>query len=428
MMYGLIGERLIHSFSPEIHAAISQEPYELCELRKNELEEFFRRRDFAGINVTIPYKQAVLPLLDAIDPAARRIGAVNTVVNRGGRLFGYNTDYFGARDLFCHAGVEVAGRTVLILGSGGTSRTMRAVCEDLGAARLILVSRHPQGDGEISYEDAVRNFGNAEILVNTTPVGMFPDTGGCPVPLSAFSGLEGVLDVIYNPLRTVLIRQAQGRGIPAQGGLRMLVTQAVYASALFRGIPADTGVADRVYAKIRARKENLVLIGMPSCGKTTVGAILAQRTGKRFADSDEEIVRRCGISIPEIFAVCGETGFRERERDALADLANRQETVLATGGGAILDSGNVDRLKANGFLVFLNRSPEKLVATQDRPLSSDREALRKRYEERYAWYVAAADAVIPADGAPEEVASAVLKAYEDSLRKGSGTEPCRKNV
>lgn len=428
MMYGLIGEKLGHSFSPEIHAAISHEPYVLCELKQSEMEEFFRRRDFIGVNVTIPYKQTVLPLLDHVDPAARRIGAVNTVVHRDGRLFGYNTDYFGAKDLFCHAGVEVAGRTVLILGSGGTSRTMRAVCEDLGAARIVTVSRHPQGAEEISYEDAMRYEKEAEILVNTTPVGMFPNTGGCPVPLSAFSSLKGVIDVIYNPMRTGLIRQAQERGIPAQGGLRMLVTQAVYASALFRDVSVDARVIERVYAEICARKENLVLIGMPSCGKTTVGAILARQTKKRFADSDEQIVRRCGRSIPDLFSLHGEAWFREQECNVVADLANGQEMVLATGGGVILNADNIDRLKSNGFLVFLDRSLEKLLATRDRPLSSDREALKKRYEERYDRYITAADAVISADGTPEEVATAVLKAYENSLRKGSGNESCRKNV
>ncbi len=417
MKYGLIGGRLGHSFSREIHRKIADYPYELCELTPKEVPEFLRRRDFEAINVTIPYKQTVIPYLDSIDEAARRIGAVNTIVRRNGKLYGYNTDYSGAAALLRHAGIHPEGRRVLILGSGGTSQTLHTVVSDLGASRVLIASRHPEPGISVSYEEALHLASDTEILLNATPVGMFPATDGCPIRILPgadgslpFPSLCGVADVIYNPLRTPLIRHAQALGLPAEGGLYMLAAQGVYASAYFRGIPADADDIARVFRSVLAEKQNIVLIGMPSSGKSTVGALLAEITGRSLWDSDAEIVRRAGKSIPELFASEGEAGFRAREREVIADLAGRQGILLATGGGAVLDPVNADLLRANGRLYFLDRSPVLLTATADRPLSSDREALEKRYAERYDRYVAAADCVIPNNGTPKEAADRILAA------------------
>lgn len=410
MIYGLIGGRLGHSFSREIHAKIADYPYTLRELAEAELEDFLRRREFEAINVTIPYKQAVIPYLDCIDDAARRIGAVNTIVKRDGRLYGYNTDYNGAEALIRHAGVEIRGRRVMILGTGGTSHTLHAVAEGMGAADIVTVSRHPSGGKSVSYEQVDSLCRNTEVILNATPVGMYPDMAGCPLQIdkNRFPHLSGVIDVIYNPLRTPLIRRARELGIPAEGGLYMLAAQAVYASALFRGIPADTDSIELVFGEVLSEKQNIVLIGMPSSGKSTVGTCLAERTGKRFVDSDLEIVRQAGASIPEIFAERGEAGFRKLEREVIAGLSGEQGIILATGGGAILNPANVDCLRANGRLFFLDRPLELLTATQDRPLASDREALERRYRERYSLYVASADVTIPGYGTPEEVAERIM--------------------
>lgn len=410
MFYGLIGEKLGHSFSREIHAKIASYPYQLVELAPQELNRFMKKRKFTAINVTIPYKQAVIPYLDEIDENARRIGAVNTIVKRVGRLYGYNTDYSGASALLRHAGIELQGRHVMILGTGGTSHTLRCVASDLGADRITLVSRHP-AEGEIGYDELPAYSGSVQVLINTTPVGMFPHTDGRPVNLEDFPALEGVADVIYNPLRTPLIRQAQARGLKAEGGLYMLAAQAVYASALFRNIEIAEEVVEKTFLAVLREKENIVLIGMPSSGKSTVGKELAEKIGRPLLDTDREIVRQCGKTISRIFAEDGETFFREREREVTARLSDRQGIVIATGGGIILNEQNLDALRANGRIYFLDRPLEQLMASDDRPLASDRAALEKRYAERYDRYLAAADKIIDASGSVRSNTWQILEDY-----------------
>ncbi len=410
MFYGLIGEKLGHSFSREIHAKIASYPYQLVELAPQELDRFMKKRKFTAINVTIPYKQAVIPYLDEIDENARRIGAVNTIVKRVGRLYGYNTDYSGASALLRHAGIELQGRHVMILGTGGTSHTLRCVASDLGADRITLVSRHP-AEGEIGYDELPAYSGSVQVLINTTPVGMFPHTDGRPVNLDDFPALEGVADVIYNPLRTPLIRQAQARGLKAEGGLYMLAAQAVYASALFRNIEIAEEVVEKTFLAVLREKENIVLIGMPSSGKSTVGKELAEKIGRPLLDTDREIVRQCGKTISRIFAEDGETFFREREREVTARLSDRQGIVIATGGGIILNEQNLDALRANGRIYFLDRPLEQLMASDDRPLASDRAALEKRYAERYDRYRAAADKIIDASGSVRSNTWQILEDY-----------------
>ncbi len=408
MKYGLIGEHLTHSYSCEIHAQIADYEYELHEIPPSELGEFLTKREFNAINVTIPYKQDVIPYLDGISDTAKRIGAVNTIVNRGGKLYGDNTDFPGMLALAKHIGVDMKDKKVLILGTGGASKTGHALAEYMGAESVYYVSRSGK-NGSITYEQAVSEHNDAQIIINATPVGMFPKQDGRPIDISAFPKLEGVLDAIYNPLRTNLILDAQERGIPAEGGLYMLSAQAVYAAAVFQNIPLDESLIDKAFKSVKNEKQNIVLIGMPSSGKTTVGKILAEKSGKNFADTDEYIVKKIGMPISDFFAKNGEAEFRKIEKETVAELSTTGGKVIATGGGAVLDAENVRALKQNGVLVFLDRRPENLIATDDRPLASRRSALEKLYAERYDIYCAAAEVHIDANTTPEAEADAILK-------------------
>lgn len=408
MKYGLIGEHLTHSYSCEIHAQIADYEYELHELAPYELGGFLTKREFNAINVTIPYKQDVIPYLDGISDTAKRIGAVNTIVNRGGKLYGDNTDFAGMLALAKHIGVDMKGKKVLILGTGGASKTGHALAEYMGAESVYYVSRSGK-NGSITYEQAVSEHSDAQVIINATPVGMFPKQGGRPIDISAFPKLEGVLDAIYNPLRTNLILDAQERGIPAEGGLYMLSAQAVHAAAVFQDIPLDESLVDKAFKSVKNDKQNIVLIGMPSSGKTTVGRILAEKCGKELADTDEYIVKKIGMPIADFFAKHGEAEFRKIEKETVAGLASTGGKIIATGGGAVLDAENVRALKQNGVLVFLDRRPENLIATDDRPLASRRSALEKLYAERYDIYCAAAEVHIDANTTPGAEADAILK-------------------
>lgn len=408
MKYGLIGEHLTHSYSCEIHAQIADYEYELHEIPPSGLGEFLTKREFNAINVTIPYKQDVIPYLDEISETAKRIGAVNTIVNRNGKLFGDNTDFPGMLALAKHINVDVKGKKVLILGTGGASKTGHALAEYMGAESVYYVSRSGK-NGSITYEQAVSEHSDAQVIINATPVGMFPKQGGSPIDISAFPKLEGVLDAIYNPLRTNLILDAQEKGIPAEGGLYMLSAQAVYAAAVFQDIPPDESLVDKAFNSVKNDKQNIVLIGMPSSGKTTVGRILAEKSGKELADTDEYIVKKIGMPIADFFAKFGEAEFRKIEKETAASLSATGGKVIATGGGAVLDPENVRALKHNGVLVFLDRRPENLIATDDRPLASRRSAIEKLYAERYDIYCAAAEVHIDANTTPEAEADAILK-------------------
>ena len=408
MKYGLIGEHLTHSYSCEIHAQIADYDYELCELRPDELGEFMTKREFNAINVTIPYKQAVMPYLDEIFETAQRIGAVNTVVNRGGKLFGDNTDFPGMLALAKHVGIDMKDKKVLILGTGGASKTAHALALYMGCESVHYVSRSGK-DGSLTYEQAVNEHSDAEIIINATPVGMFPKVDGKPIDISAFPKLAGVLDAIYNPLRSNLVLDALESGIPAEGGLYMLSAQAIYASAVFQNIPLDESLIQKAYDSVKKDKQNIVLIGMPSSGKTTIGKLLAEKCGKDLADTDEYIIKKIGMPISEFFAQKGEAEFRRIEKETVAELASTGGKIIATGGGAVLDPENVRALKRNGTLVFLDRALENLVATDDRPLASARSALEKLYVERYEIYKAAAEIRIDANTTPEAEADEILK-------------------
>ena len=411
MKCGLIGRKLGHSYSCQIHHAIADYSYDLWELEPEQLAPFLQKGDFAGVNVTIPYKQQVIPYLDDLSDTARAIGAVNTIVNRSGRLYGDNTDLAGMIALIRRLGLELHGKKVLIPGTGGTSKTARAAAQQLGAAEVYRLSRSGREDA-VTYEEARRLHGDAAVLINTTPCGMYPAVEDCPLDPADFPRLEGVVDAVYNPLRTNLVLAARERGIPAQGGLYMLAAQAVYAGALFRGCQAAQADIDLAYHTVLRQVENIVLIGMPSAGKTTVGQLLARRTGKKFTDTDTLAEQRIGMTIADYFRTSGEEAFRAREQETVAEVSAAGGQIIATGGGAILRRENLTALRRNGLLVFLDRPIEQLTATADRPLASDREALRRRYEERYALYRAAADVYIKNDGSPEEAADQIERQWQ----------------
>ncbi len=405
MKYGLIGKPLGHSFSREIHALIADYDYRLLEIDEDELPRFFQERDFSGINVTIPYKQAVIPFLDEISDEAKKIGAVNTIVKKEGKLFGFNTDFFGMRALIKSAGLDLENKTVLILGTGGTSKTAVEVSKSLGATEIVKVSRKKSSD-TVTYDETYEKYSGADVIINTTPVGMFPNADKTPVDIKKFKKLQGVIDAVYNPLRTNFVLDAESIGAKGRGGLYMLVAQAVYASALFLDKTADESVIDKTYARILKEKRNIVLCGMPSSGKTTVGKEIAKVFGKKFIDTDDVVVEKRKESISDIFEKYGEGEFRKEERLAIEELSKENGLVIATGGGAMLDENNVRALRRNGVILFLDRSLENLVATADRPLSSDTEKLKNLFEKRYDVYKSCADAVIPADG---EIADVVEK-------------------
>ncbi len=412
MKYGLIGERLGHSYSPEIHARLADYTYELCELPTEAVGPFMQAKEFSCINVTIPYKTTVIPYLDEIDEAAAAIGAVNTVKRVGDRLYGYNTDFAGLSDLIDRVGVPLAGRTVLILGSGGTAKTANAVCRARGASEIITVGRTAR-EGVVSYEEAYARYAHASYIINATPVGMYPYEDACPIDVTRFPHLAGLCDAIYNPLRTDLVQAARARGIPAEGGLYMLVAQAVHAVSIFTGKPVSREEAERVFCAVQQEKENIYLIGMPGSGKSTVGRALAAAMNRPFYDSDDEIVQADGRDIPTIFAEEGEQAFRDLEAAAISRLSQGvRGAVIATGGGAILRAENLHRMRRGGRIYFLDRALEYIRPTSDRPLSSNEDALARRYRERYPLYCAAADVRVATD---EDIAHSVENIRKDFL-------------
>ena len=412
MEYGCIGEKLTHSFSKEIHALLFDYDYKIKEIPKDELCDFMTRRDFKAINVTIPYKQDVIPYLDFISDKAREIGAVNTIINKDGKLYGYNTDFDGITMLIQKNGIDLAGKCVLILGSGGTSKTALAVAKSLGAKSVLRLSRTAKEDC-ITYEDAIKNYSYAEIIINTTPCGMYPNILGEPIDIDLFPKLEAVVDAIYNPLCSNLVIKAKSRGLKATGGLYMLVAQAAIAAEKFVDTKVEQEKIDFVYHELLKSKQNIVLVGMPSSGKTTIGKMLASKLGMQFIDIDKEIEAAEGKTIPQIFEELGECGFRDIESRVIANVSSKQNCVIATGGGAVLREQNVTLLKGNGKVYFIDRPLKMLITTDDRPLSSNRDDLTKRYNERYDIYCRVADKKVVNNG---KLDTAIDDIKEDFLR------------
>ena len=416
MEYGLIGGRLGHSYSKVIHEMLCGYRYDLCPLpTEEEVRAFMTRRQFRAINVTIPYKLVVMEYCSYIDPHAKAINAVNTIVNRNGLLYGYNTDYPGFSYLCDAHGVEFKDRTVLILGTGGTHNTTWAVAHDRGAKQIYTVSRHPDPEkGELTYAQALTT--GAQIIINTTPVGMYPNVGVSALDITSMPGLEAVIDVIYNPDKTELILRAEELGVPvAVGGLEMLVAQAVYAAEFFLDRKFEDAPAEisRVTAAIRRDTLNVVLIGMPSSGKSTIGRMLAEKLGKRFIDLDDEVVKADGRTIPEIFAAEGEDSFRRKETEQTARFAKEGRQLLSCGGGVIKRPENIRLLHQNGVILFLDRPLEALTVGGGRPLSSSTDALRAMYTERRPLYLAAADAVVPNHTTVTDAVNAAMEALDE---------------
>ena len=410
-LYGLIGTKLGHSYSKIIHEQLAGYQYELIPLpTEAEARAFMEKRAFAAINVTIPYKQLVIPYCDVVDPKAKEIGAVNTIVNRDGKLYGYNTDYTGFSYLARVHGVDFADKTVLILGTGGTHSTVEAVCRDGGAKEILSASRTGKY-GALTYNEAMRRR-DVQIIVNTTPCGMYPNVGQCMLDPTAFPELEAVLDVVYNPFRTELLLRAEDHGVKTAGGFEMLVAQAVYAAQYFTGrFYATDSVIPTASRRLQHQLANISLIGMPGCGKSTIGAALAKRLNKTFVDLDEEIERRTGNNIPDIFAHEGEEAFRRYEAETLADIGKRTGQVIACGGGIIKTPANVHAMRQNGCVLWVQRPLGKL-ATGGRPLSQGGAALKQLQAERTPLYRAAAHAVLDNSSTMANAVQAAVQLFE----------------
>jgi len=405
MKCGLLGRKLGHSYSPQIHSFLGKYPYDLFEKEPEQIGEFLKKGDFTGINVTIPYKKDVIPYLDEVSPVAQKMGAVNTIIRReDGTLFGHNTDYFGFASMVKRSGLSVSGKKVLVLGSGGASNTVVAVLLELGA-EVVIISR----SGENNY-DNLHLHADAAVIVNTTPVGMYPNTGVSPVDLSCFPKLEGVLDVVYNPARTQILLDAERLGLPCQNGLWMLVAQAKEAAEYFTGTEIPDSSIEKIYKTLSAQMQNIVLIGMPGCGKSTIAKILEEKLNREAVDSDTEIIDLAKKSIPEIFAQDGEEVFRSWETKALDALGKRSGLIIATGGGCVTKERNYPLLHQNGSIFWLKRSLEDLP-TEGRPLSQANK-LTDMYIQRKPMYEAFADHIIDNNGSPEETAATIVARLE----------------
>lgn len=401
---GLIGEKLGHSFSPAIHGKLADYEYKLYELSPGQLGPFLEKKEFDGLNVTIPYKKTVIPYCDELSEAAKSIGSVNTIVKRAdGTLLGHNTDYDGIMWLLKNAGAQVKGKKAVVLGTGGASLTVQAALRNLGAAQVVVISR----SGEDNYENIARHS-DAKILINATPVGMYPKTGVSPVDLDVFTALEGVFDVVYNPAKTQLLLEAEKRGIPCANGLGMLVAQAKAACERFTGQPIDDEKVYTIKAEMERNTRNVMLIGMPGSGKSTVGAALAESLGRRLVDVDERIVEMAGCSIPEIFAKDGEEGFRQIEHQALCEVSKESGLVIATGGGVVTRPENLDPMRQNSLIVWLLRDTA-LLPKDGRPLSQAN-SLTEMFKVREPLYRAAADCIADNNGSLEDTVKQILEA------------------
>lgn len=399
MKTGLLGRKLGHSYSPQIHAHLGNYSYELFEKEPDQIEDFLKNSDFTAINVTIPYKKDVIPYCTELSETARRIGAVNTIVRRpDGSLVGHNTDYFGFISTVKRTGLKPVDKKVLVIGSGGVSKPAIAALEEMGAHAVVIAHRDNTPENLANHRDAA-------ILVNASPVGMYPNVGTSPVDLDLFPSLEGVLELIFNPARTQLMLEAEQRGLVTEGGLWMLVAQAKEASEWFTGTTISNSVIAPIYQQLRKQMENIILIGMPGSGKSTVGQLLAQQLGHRFVDADTEIVATAGMTIPEIFAQSGEEGFRTIETQVLSELGKQSGLVIATGGGCVTQERNYPLLHQNGTIFCLTRDLEKLP-THGRPLSQ-KGSLEEMYHIRKPMYERFADYTVDNNASPEQCAAQI---------------------
>lgn len=404
MKCGLLGKKLSHSYSPQIHRYLGNYTYTLQEVQPEDLQAFFSNNNFAGLNVTIPYKKDVIPFCDELTDCARKMGAVNTIVQRkDGTRIGHNTDFFGFMSMVQRMRLSLTNKKALVLGSGGASVTAVAVLEELGA-KVTVVSR----TGENNYNN-LHLHSDASLIVNATPVGMYPNAGISPVDLDIFPHLEGVLDIIYNPSKTRLLLDAEARKIPCQNGLWMLVAQAKESAEWFQNTKISDDVIGLIHNRLQKQMKNIVLIGMPGSGKSTVGKMLAAKLGRVFVDADAEIKKNAGMAIPEIFASQGESGFRQLETEVLSTLGQRSGQVIATGGGCVTREENYPLLHQNGTIYWLKRDLTKLP-TDGRPLSQSTD-LEQMYAVRKPMYERFCDCVVSNNGEAEDTVLEILKGY-----------------
>lgn len=400
---GLLGEKLGHSYSPQIHSMLADYEYKLFEKSPEELEAFLKSGEFDGLNVTIPYKKSVMPYCTELSPTAAQIGSVNTIVRRSdGSLYGDNTDAFGFENLIVHNGIEVKGKKALVLGTGGASVTAQAVLKNLGASEVVVISRR----GEDNYENIAKHR-DAEIIANTTPVGMYPNNGKAAVDLEMFPKLSGVLDVVYNPARTALLLQAERLGIPCAGGLYMLVSQAKRSCELFTGKSIPDSEIDRIERVLLHQMQNIVIIGMPGSGKTTVSTMLAEKLGRKIFDTDTIVSENAGMTIPEIFAAQGEAGFRKLETEATAEVGKLSGNIISTGGGVVTVAENYELLHQNGVIVWIERDTNKL-ARDGRPISLSSD-LNELYAARLPLYDRFADIKADNNGDINDTVNAIME-------------------
>lgn len=404
MKCGLLGQKLGHSYSPQIHSLLADYSYCLFEKQPEELEDFLKYGEFSGLNVTIPYKKSVIPYLSQLSDIASRLGAVNTIVRREDQLIGHNTDFFGFQSMVSQSGLQVSVKKALVLGSGGASNTAVAVLRELGA-KVVVISR----SGENNYNN-LHLHSDAAVIVNATPVGMYPNVGVSPIDLGGFPQLEGVLDIVYNPARTQLLMDAEHRGLVAMNGLWMLVAQAKESAEWFSGKAIPDEIIPQIHRKLRMQMENIVLIGMPGSGKSTIGQLLAKELGKQFVDADTAIVQQAGMTIPEIFSKDGESGFRAIETQVLAQLGKQSGLVIATGGGCVTREENYPLLHQNGTIYCLNRALDRLP-TDGRPLSQAGK-LEEMYRIRKPLYDRFADYQIDSNSTPEVAVAQIIKTLE----------------
>ena len=421
MKYGLIGEHLGHSFSKQIQTRIAEienvkdYDYQLVELDKEEFKEFMEKKDFKGINVTIPYKKDVIPYLDEMDESAKAIGAVNTIINVDGKLKGYNTDFGGFLYMVKAHNVHMEGKKVLIIGNGGACAAVKAVCKHENAKDIVIVSRSANR-GAIGYDEMYTSHLDADIVVNTSPVGMFPNIANAPIDVSWFHKLECVLDVVYNPILTRLCFEAQEADIKRVIGLEMLIAQAKYTFEIFENMSFDDSIIDEIKKEMLKDRCNIVLIGMPSAGKTTIGKMLEEKLGKEFFDLDDMIIAKAGKSIPEIFQESGEAGFRAIETEVAIEASKMNNKIIATGGGVVKHKVNMDFLRLNGISIFIDRDIDKLISSDpNRPLSSSKQALQQMYKERYPLYQKYAAYIAVNNANIEETVDDIVNAYHSIL-------------
>ena len=410
MKFGLLGRTLGHSFSPRIHSALGNTNYELFEREPSQLQEFFADPELQGINITIPYKVNALEACDVVDPRAERIGCVNTMVRKDGKWYGYNTDYDGFVFTLQHAGIDVSGKECIILGDGASSATVHVALEDLGAKNIVHLSRKTAP----FYGDAPNYYETAQIIINCTPIGMYPHNPANLIDITQFSKLEGVVDLIYNPRRTILLLQAEMMEIPHCDGLPFLVAQGVEAANHFQGESFGTKEIEQILRDMRREKENIILIGMPGVGKTTVGKALGEEMGRTCIDVDHELEKEIG-DISTYITEQGEPAFREKEAEMIAKFGTQTGLIISTGGGCVTVPKNFAHLRQNGRIYQLTQPVENL-STSGRVLSSGGiERLRELEATRTPMYESFAQCIVKHNrNAPETVAT-ILEDFEANL-------------